>query len=161
MLTPGYILDPVRQLLGGIELDPCTEPDNPTGAANFYCLPIDGCGQAWNAKTIFCNPPYGQARDRWIERCIAEAGIGARVVLLIPAHTETRSFQRAMAACTSILFPQGRIKFGFARANGRQEAASHGSALIGFNIDLSPLSDLGAVMVVASASRTLQQRSPI
>lgn len=31
MLTPPYVLEPIRELLGGIGLDPCTEPDNPTG----------------------------------------------------------------------------------------------------------------------------------
>jgi hypothetical protein len=36
MLTPPYVLEPVRKLLGGIGLDPCTEPDNPTGAFQFY-----------------------------------------------------------------------------------------------------------------------------
>lgn len=32
------------------------------------------------------------------------------------------------------------------RANGRQEAASHGSVIYGFGIDVSPLADLGVVM---------------
>lgn len=43
MLTPAYVLEPLRDLLGGIELDPCTEPDNPTRAVQFYHLPMDGC----------------------------------------------------------------------------------------------------------------------
>ena len=32
MATPPYVLEPIRSLLGGIGLDPCTDPDNPTGA---------------------------------------------------------------------------------------------------------------------------------
>lgn len=43
MLTPPYVLEPLRSLLCGIELDPCTEPDNPTKADVFYCPPQDGC----------------------------------------------------------------------------------------------------------------------
>jgi DNA N-6-adenine-methyltransferase (Dam) len=146
MLTPAYVLEPIRQLLGGIELDPCSEPDNPTEAAQFYCPPQDGCALPWNARTIFCNPPYGQARERWVGRCIAEAGRGARVVLLMPAHTETRTFQKAFAACTTCLLLRGRVKFGVLRENRRQEAASHGSALLGFSVDLAPLADLGVVV---------------
>lgn len=146
ILTPAYVLEPVRRLLGGIGLDPCTEPDNPTGASRFYCLPADGCALPWDAPGIYCNPPYGAARDRWVERCIGEAALGARIVLLIPAHPDTRAFQKAIAACTSILFVQGRLKFAVARACGRQEAASHGSALIGFNVDLAPLAHLGVVL---------------
>ena len=38
MLTPDYVLEPIRQLLCGIDLDPCTESDNPTRARRFYAL---------------------------------------------------------------------------------------------------------------------------
>lgn len=150
MLTPTYVLEPVRELLGGIGLDPCTEPDNPTGAAHFHCLPNDGCLLPWDANTVFCNPPYGEARDRWVDRCIKEAKGGKQVVLLIPAHPDTRTFQRALSASTSVLFVKGRLKFGVLRENRRQEAASHGSALIGFNVDLSPLHKLGVIVVRAA-----------
>lgn len=145
MLTPPYVLEPVRDLLGGFDLDPCTEPDNPCKAKSFFCLPTDGCTQPWEAETVWCNPPYGEARDRWAARCIAEAKTGKRIVLLIPSHTDTRTFQKAVASATSVLFAKGRLKFGVVRDNGRQEAASHGSALIGYNVDLSPLSELGVV----------------
>jgi hypothetical protein len=145
MLTPEYVLEPVRIMLGGIDLDPCTEPDNPTRANRFYCLPQDGCELPWEADTVFCNPPYGEARDRWVDRCIAE-GRNRKVVLLIPSHTDTRTFQRAAVACTSVLFVKGRLKFGVLRENRRQEAASHGSAIIGFGVDISPLNALGVPM---------------
>jgi hypothetical protein len=145
MLTPDYVLEPIRNLLGGIGLDPCTEPDNPTRADKFYCLPSDGCALPWIGRSVFCNPPYGEARDRWVDRCI-EVGALIPVVLLIPAHSDTRTFQRAMAACTTVLFVRGRLKFGVLRENRRQEAASHGSAIFGFGVDLSPLSDLGSVL---------------
>lgn len=145
MLTPSYILEPVRELLGGIGLDPCTEPDNPTCATKFYHLPSDGCVLPWDAHSVFCNPPYGEARDRWVDRCIAEGSL-RKVVLLIPSHTETRTFQRAMLACSSLLFIKARLRFGVLRENRRQEAASHGSALFGFGVDLTPLSDYGVPM---------------
>jgi hypothetical protein len=144
MLTPPYILAPVRRLLGGIELDPCTEPDNPTGADRFYCPPQDGCVLPWDARTDV-NPPYGEVRGRWVDRCIAEAGRGTKIVLLMPAHPDTRIFQQAFAACTTCVFVRGRLEFGLLRPNRRQEAASHGSALFGLGIDLAPLVDLGVV----------------
>jgi hypothetical protein len=145
MLTPPYVLEPVRHLLGGIALDPCTEPDNPTGADNFYCLPRDGCSLSWDAANVFCNPPYGEARARWVERCVTE-GQSRPVVLLIPAHTETRVFQSALQACESVLFVKARLRFGVLRENRRQEAASHGSAIFGFGIDVAPLANLGTAM---------------
>lgn len=139
MLTPGYVLEPIRALLGGIGLDPCTEPDNPTGAASFYCLPDDGCALPWNAASVFCNPPYGEARDRWVARCI-EVGARTPVVLLIPSHTDTKTAQRALASCSSVFFVKARLRFGVLRENRRQEAASHGSAIFGFGgVDLRGL----------------------
>ena len=146
MMTPAYILEPIRQLLGGIGLDPCTEPDNPTGADSFYAPPQDGAALPWEAATVFVNPPYGEVRDRWVDRCIAE-GQSRRVVLLIPSHTETGTFQRALGACTSVIFVRARLRFGVLRENRRQEAASHGSAVLGFGVDLSPLHGLGVPMV--------------
>ena len=145
MLTPAYVLEPVRDLLGGIALDPCTDPDNPTAADRFYCPPADGCAKPWDAPSVFCNPPYGQARGRWVDRCISE-GEHRKVVLLIPAHTETRVFQRALMRCTSVLFVNARLRFGVLRENRRQEAASHGSAIFGFGVDLAPLGPLGVIL---------------
>ena len=145
MLTPGYVLEPVRKLLGGIGLDPCTEPDNPTGADAFYCLPADGCALPWEAHSVFCNPPYGEARNRWVERCISE-GSHRKVVLLIPSHTETKIFQQALTSCLDVLFVNARLRFGVLRENRRQEAASHGSAIFGFGVSVAPLAPLGVPM---------------
>jgi hypothetical protein len=139
MLTPAYILEPLRAVMGGIDLDPCTEPDNPTGAAAFYHLPMDGAALPWDAQRIFVNPPYAEAKDRWSQRCRAEAATGKVIALLVPSHTETRTAQALLAACTSVLFVKARLRFGVLRENRRQEAASHGSAIFGFNLDLSPM----------------------
>jgi len=142
LLTPSYVLEPIRNLLGGIGLDPCTEPDNPTCADAWYSPPQDGCTLPWEWPTVFCNPPYGDAKNRWVRRCMEE-GRRRKVILLIPAHTETRIFQSAMKAAVSIMFVQSRLRFGVVRDNGRQEAASHGSAIIGFGIDVTRLNVLG------------------
>ena len=147
MLTPEYVLGPVRDLLDGIALDPCTEPDNPTRAESFYCLPEDGASLPWDARNVFCNPPYGEARGRWVERCVDSGARGVPTLLLIPSHTETRIFQRALAASSAVLFVQARLRFGVLRENRRQEAASHGSALIAFGpLDLADIEIDGVVM---------------
>lgn len=145
--TPPYVLDPIREAMGGrIELDPCTDPDNPVGADRFYTPPLDGAELPWDAESIFVNPPYGKARERWVNRCIQSAEAGSQVVLLIPAHTDTRIFQKAAATGCGIVFIQGRVKFGVLRPNRRQIAASHPSALLCWNLtDLEPLRALGYV----------------
>lgn len=155
-LTPPYVLEPVRLALGGIGLDPCTEPDNPTGAGRFYTIEDDGLAQPWCddgwSPSVFVNPPYSKAREPWVLRCMDAGARGQRVVLLIPAHTDTRIFQRAMSTAEAVVFIKGRVKFGVLRANRRQEAASHPSALLGWNVDLEPCSSLGRLVPLALPS---------
>ncbi|WP_035294554.1 DNA N-6-adenine-methyltransferase [Brevundimonas bacteroides] len=161
LATPAYVLEPVRRLLGGIGLDPCTDPDNPTGADRFYCLPQDGASLPWDAPSIFVNPPYGEARKRWVERCV-EAGTRTRVVLLIPAHTESKVFQLALRSCDSVLFIDARLRFGVMRDNGRQEAASHGSALLSWNVDLSRIvEDVCGVVMQRQAASPFRKVRPL
>lgn len=156
-LTPPYILDPVRTALGGvIDLDPCTEPDNPTNARVFYTAEMDGAATSWNSPNIasvYVNPPYGKVRERWVARCLEAAASGSRVVLLIPSHTDTRLFHKAIATASHVVFIKGRVKFGILRSNRRQEAASHPSCLIGWNLpSAEPLESLGAVWTLRAAS---------
>lgn len=146
-LTPSYVLEPVREALGGIiELDPCTTPDNPVDARTFYCPPVDGTLEPWDAGTIYVNPPYGKAREPWVERCIEAGHAGAWVILLIPSATDTRIFQRAIESAGSAVFIRGRVKFGVLRPNRRQVAASHPSALIGWNVRLSACAHMGTLV---------------
>ena len=154
-LTPPYLLEPVRADLGGvIGLDPCTTAANPTGALRFYCPPDDGAALPWDADTIYVNPPYGRAKDRWLARCVQAGGDGRRVVALVPAHPDTRTFQAAACTAQVIVFVRGRVKFGAfgqIRPNGRQVAATHGSALLGWNVDLAACGGLGMRLRPAAA----------
>jgi len=149
-LTPSYILEPAREDLGGsIGLDPCSTDANPTDAERFYCPPQDGAELAWDAASIFVNPPYGRARERWVTRCIKAGSQGRKVVLLIPAHPDTLTFQRAARSASAVVFIRGRVKFGEfgqIRPNGRQVAASHGSVLLGWNTMLPASAPLGLLM---------------
>ena len=141
------MLDLVRDALGRIELDPCTTPDNPVDADLFYAPPEhDGAELPWDAQSIFVNPPYGKARERWVRRCIEAGKEGKRVVLLMPAATDTRIFQEALTTATEVVFVRGRLKFGVLRPNRRQVAASHPSALIGWNAQLRITRSLGVYL---------------
>jgi hypothetical protein len=158
-LTPPYVLEPVREAMGGIELDPCTEPDNPTEAERFFTPPDDGAAEPWDATAIYVNPPYSKARERWVARCIEAAEGGARVVLLIPSHTDTRLWHKAIASASQVVFIRGRVKFGILRENRRQEAASHPSCLICWNVpDPSPLAHLGTVWELDAPHPTTTER---
>jgi phage N-6-adenine-methyltransferase len=148
-ISPVYLIAPLIAMLGPIELDPCTIAENPLNAVNFYTAEDDGLKQEWKPGFIYVNPPYGKAREPWISKCIEESrSPEKRIVLLIPAATDTICFQTACANATSLLFLKGRLKFGVLRPNRRQVAASHPSALFGFNVNLSPLRHLGTVVAL-------------
>lgn len=153
-LTPPYVLEPVRAALGGsIGLDPCTELDNPTGASAFFTVDDDGLAHPWGfADSIYINPPYGEARGEWVDRAMGIAASGTPVVMLIPAHTDTRIFQKALSTASAMVLIKGRVKFGVLRDNGRQQAASHGSALIGWNVDLRECAHLGHLVSLTPRS---------
>jgi len=48
----------------------------------------------WAGETVFCNPPYGKAIGKWVEKCYKENLKGVAVVMLIPARTDTSWFHK-------------------------------------------------------------------
>ncbi len=144
-LTPSYVLEPITLSLGGvIDLDPCTEPDNPCGALHFFTPPVDGAEEDWAAyASIFVNPPYSKAKDRWVRKCIKAGSQGAKVALLIPSATETGIYQEALKTASGLTLVKGRLSFGLLRPNRRQVEASHPSSILTWNCDLKPLVPLG------------------
>lgn len=90
--TPPSILEPVRraycgELLARIGLDPCSQPDNPIGAEEFWCLEngVDGLQATWlrepAANVVFVNPPFSQLK-LWAAKVAQEAEIGTRMVVV-------------------------------------------------------------------------------
>ena len=59
--TPGEVLELVREVLDGIELDPasCPEANAVVGARHIFTKEMDGLSRAWTCRSFFCNPPYG------------------------------------------------------------------------------------------------------
>jgi hypothetical protein len=153
--TPPEFLDLVRKV-GPIALDPCTTIKNPTGARRFATpeaeptgddgffltypfgvVGLNGLGFPWRVWTqnhglAFVNPPYGRALPGWIDKCIEEARLGAEIILLVPARTDTKWFQRVYPRADVTLLWSGRIKF-IDAATGRQgDAAAFPSAVFYF-----------------------------
>lgn len=139
---------------GSIGLDPCTEPDNPTRAERFYALPTDGLAQPWDAPTIYCNPPYGDAARPWARRCL-EIGQARRssVALLLPAYTDTEIGQALIAGADAVVFIAGRLDFGTVRPDGKPWRAHFGSMLVTWGLDVGD--ELGVTMRATAPRSTL------
>ena len=69
-MPPPEVIDTIRKACdGAIDLDPVTEPDNPTGATTYYTIDDDGLVQDWGTGTVVLNPESPR-------RAVASQGAG-------------------------------------------------------------------------------------
>lgn len=131
--TPDEVLECVRRF-APIELDPCTAPDNPTGAARYFTEEDDGLAQPWTSKgLVYVNPPYGRAMRLWMRKLRDEhrAGRVEEAILLIPARTDTGAWTESVALDALVVaFWRGRIRF-----RGAPAGAPFPSALVYYGYD--------------------------
>lgn len=124
--TPDNVLQLVRQV-GPIVLDPCTTKLNPTGAQYIVTVVDDGLLGNWDlGGLVYVNPPYSAVRA-WMACCREEAHVGAEIIALVPARTDTRWFQDNCAPplSSAVCFWRGRLKF-----VGAPQSAPFPSALV-------------------------------
>ena len=93
-------------------LDPCALPEN-AKCAKYYTHDINGLTQDWTGEVVFCNPPYGRAIADWVRKCYEESQKpDTKVVMLIPARTDTSYFHDYIYHKAELRFVRGRLKFG-------------------------------------------------
>lgn len=94
------------------DLDVCATPENAKCHA-FYTPHMDGLKQRWYGN-VWCNPPYGRAIKRWVEKASVEICSNCDLIaMLIPARTETLWFHDYIynKPGVEVRFIKGRIKF--------------------------------------------------
>lgn len=65
---------------------------------------------------MFVNPPYGREIAKWVEKSYKESRKpNTKVVMLIPARTDTSYFHKWIYHKAEIRFLRGRVKFGDAK----------------------------------------------
>jgi len=107
--TPQDIFDELDKEFS-FTLDPCCEIDN-AKCSKFYTQKENGLIQNWSNEIVFCNPPYGKQLKHWVKKCHDEALKGVKIVMLIPARTDTIYFHDFIYHKAEIRFLKGRIKF--------------------------------------------------
>jgi phage N-6-adenine-methyltransferase len=145
--TPPEIIDRVVKVLGGIDLDPCSNSaESPkVPAAAHYTKEHDGLSRMWRGR-VYLNPPYGRTIGAWVEKLCAEQASGrvTAAIALVPARVDTGWFRRFrdFAVC----FIDGRLKF-----SGHENSAPFPSAVVYLGDDVSAFhagfADLGDVWV--------------
>ena len=94
-------------------LDACALPEN-AKCARYYTPEQDGLSQPWEGS-VWCNPPYGRGVGAWVKKAAQSALVGATVVMLLPARTDTAWFHDLIYRRAEIRFIRGRLKFGGAK----------------------------------------------
>lgn len=109
-------------------LDFCAEEYNKK-CKKFYTEEQNALKQNPKGEVIFCNPPYGRAIKDFVKKCF-ELSKDNKVVMLIPARTDTSYFHDYIYNKAEIRFIRGRLKF--TREGSKGDPAPFPSAVIVF-----------------------------
>lgn len=109
--TPQELFDKYDSIYH-FQTDVCALPEN-AKCAKYFTPEIDGLKQEWTG-VCWCNPPYGRKIGDWVKKAVKSR---ARVVMLLPAQTDTKWFHDYCLAYGKIEFLRGRIKFGGCKRN--------------------------------------------
>jgi len=94
----------------GFDLDVAASDDN-AKCDRYYTLREDGLRWEWAPFTCWMNPPYGKTIGLWVQKAQYEAGLGATVVGLLPARTDT-AWWHDYCEKHERRFIRGRLTFG-------------------------------------------------
>ncbi len=84
---------------------------------------MDGLALTW-LGTCWMNPPYGRKIGQWVRKAYESSLLGATVVCLLPARTDT-AWWHDYVVKGEIRFLRGRLKFG-----GQKNSAPFPSAVV-------------------------------
>lgn len=110
------------------DIDVCALPEN-AKCQKYYTPEIDGLSQPWTG-VCWCNPPYGREVGKWVRKALLSSAVGATVVMLLPARTDTRWFHDYIYGRAEVRFIRGRLKFG-----GSSNSAPFPSMVVVFRHD--------------------------
>ena len=85
--TPDWVLDIALELMGGIDLDPCADPQKRVPAAQHFTREDNGLDQVWKGR-IYMNPPYSGS-TQWFKHLALylETGSVSEALVLVPVTT--------------------------------------------------------------------------
>lgn len=112
--TPQNFFDPIN-LEFNFTLDAAASAKNTKVKTKFFSKRDDSFAQSWGNNVVWLNPPYGEGKrpiSAWVAKAHAESLMGATVVMLIPARTNTNWFHDFCLAKGEVRFVRGRPKFG-------------------------------------------------
>jgi site-specific DNA-methyltransferase (adenine-specific) len=132
--TPDYLYRWASDRWGPFDLDPAASDSNHK-CKRYYTKADNGLTKPWEAKRIWCNPPYGTGIDDWVGkgiRTVLETGEADVVVYLLPSRTSAGWWHELVLGYASeICYIRGRVVFG-----GADHGAGFGSVFVVFDYDI-------------------------
>lgn len=100
----------------------------------YYTIEDDSLSQDWykDGKMGWLNPPYGRGVWKWFRKCSEEWYKGMKIVLLVPARTDTKYFHEWGFEAPYYLFIKGRLKFDESPDKRASSSAPFASVLVLF-----------------------------
>jgi site-specific DNA-methyltransferase (adenine-specific) len=77
----------------------------------YFDIETDGLLQDWKQEVCWMNPPYGRSIGLWMRKAFEASQLGATVVCLVPARTDTAWWHDYAMTADEIRFIKGRLKF--------------------------------------------------
>ena len=111
--TPPHVFEALSQEFH-FTLDPCATASN-AKCQHFFTTQENGLLRDWGDHTVFMNPPYSQCAA-WMRKAYGAAKLGATVVCLVPARTDT-GWWHDFAMKGEVRLLRGRLTFGDAKSN--------------------------------------------
>lgn len=133
--TPQDLFDELNSVYN-FTLDPSASNYNHK-CEKYFTKDDDGLSKSWSGETVFCNPPYGRHIGDWVKKAYDESLKGTKIVMLIPARTDTRWFHDYIYRKNNVRveFIRGRLKFvDCLNMEKKANSATFPSMLVFFNL---------------------------
>lgn len=133
--TPQDLFDELNSVYN-FTLDPSASDYNHK-CEKYFTKDDDGLSKSWSGETVFCNPPYGRHIGDWVKKAYDESLKGTKIVMLIPARTDTRWFHDYIYRKNNVRveFIRGRLKFvDCLNREKKANSATFPSMLVFFNL---------------------------
>lgn len=133
--TPQDLFDELNYVYN-FTLDPSASDYNHK-CEKYFTKDDDGLSKSWSGETVFCNPPYGRHIGDWVKKAYDESLKGTKIVMLIPARTDTRWFHDYIYRKDNVRveFIRGRLKFvDCLNREKKANSATFPSMLVFFNL---------------------------
>jgi len=148
--TPADYINAARSVMGGIDLDPASNPEanKVVQAGTYFTAEINGLSRPWFGR-VWLNPPYGAACSAFIDRVVRSYALGEidQAIVLVNSNSNDTQWFRPLWD-QLLCFSYGRVNF--YGPNGQESGPTHGSCFVYFGLDEGKFSEvfhqIGAVV---------------